>query len=371
VARFINDQGYRTRRYESRRGKKQGGNRFTASGIDQLLTNPMVLGKVRYKGQLFPGRHEPIIDEDVFLKVQALRAKNRVTRKNVTVQTAHDFVLEGLVVCARCGAMMTPHYAISRGRRYFYYRCARQIHEGKHACDVRAVAAPTLEKVVLDRIGYLSENTEQIEAILAVHSKKKRQETGPTEQRLALLKEELRKVVTEGNNLMSLFGGNATGDKTSFFQDRLVDLDERRKQLETSIFQVEFELRDLQAKVEEATAVLELLQNFRRQFELAPGSMKKNLMKYLLERVIYSPEEVTMHIYDDLAEIGIDIAKKLTGTGNSGGGTGEGSGHEKDLERPVTKRRTGRGDVLSSASVGSPGRTRTCNNPVNSRVLYH
>ncbi len=37
-----------------------------ASTLYQIIKNPVYLGKIRYRGQLYPGKHQALIDEDTF-----------------------------------------------------------------------------------------------------------------------------------------------------------------------------------------------------------------------------------------------------------------------------------------------------------------
>lgn len=49
----------------SRTGKPMG-----VSALWAVLTNPFYTGKMRYKGDVLPGRHEPIVNDALFERVQ-------------------------------------------------------------------------------------------------------------------------------------------------------------------------------------------------------------------------------------------------------------------------------------------------------------
>lgn len=66
VAEYLNSKGYKTKEFESRRGKKQGGNDFIDTHIARVLKNPVYIGKLQYNGVLYQGKHTPLIDEDTF-----------------------------------------------------------------------------------------------------------------------------------------------------------------------------------------------------------------------------------------------------------------------------------------------------------------
>ncbi|MDQ3404665.1 MAG: zinc ribbon domain-containing protein [Actinomycetota bacterium] len=58
--------------------------------------------------------HEPLVEEDIFLLVQGMRAAHPA--KDGTV---HHYALTGLLVCRVCGRRMEPHWVHERPA----YRC--------------------------------------------------------------------------------------------------------------------------------------------------------------------------------------------------------------------------------------------------------
>ncbi len=72
VAKWLNKHGYKTKEFISRRGKKQGGSKFTDTYIARVLKHPVYIGKIKYKGKLYEGQHTPIIDEETFNLVQEI-----------------------------------------------------------------------------------------------------------------------------------------------------------------------------------------------------------------------------------------------------------------------------------------------------------
>lgn len=62
----------------SRSGKKLG-----ASALLHLLLNPFYTGRIRYDGQLLPGNHLPLVDDELFFKVLSVR-RSRTNKKRLT-----------------------------------------------------------------------------------------------------------------------------------------------------------------------------------------------------------------------------------------------------------------------------------------------
>ena len=81
-----------------------GGRRFTHWSIRDILKNQFYLGKVRHKDDIFDGRHQAIVSQELFEEVQGQMAKNR-SRKSSTSNSKkpHPHLLTGLLRCHECG----------------------------------------------------------------------------------------------------------------------------------------------------------------------------------------------------------------------------------------------------------------------------
>ncbi|MDD4939102.1 MAG: recombinase family protein, partial [Candidatus Omnitrophica bacterium] len=98
----------------SKRQKKP----LSFSNVHRILTNPFYYGLFLYKGEIFQGTHSPIIDKDLFDKVQEVikfRSKP-ILNKN------HYFVFRGFIRCGECGCQITAE--IQRG--HAYYHCTKK-----------------------------------------------------------------------------------------------------------------------------------------------------------------------------------------------------------------------------------------------------
>jgi DNA invertase Pin-like site-specific DNA recombinase len=97
------------------------GKRLTRGYLqERILTNPFYCGLMRYRGQLHPGSHPPIISLELFERVQAvLRSVSRPRR------IRHHFLWGGLLRCGNCGAAIIGE--MKKGK-YIYYRCCH--HRG-------------------------------------------------------------------------------------------------------------------------------------------------------------------------------------------------------------------------------------------------
>jgi len=108
--------------------------------ILDILKNPSYLGSRRWKGQVFPDTHTPIISTQVFTQTQDL------LKTKPHPQASHS-PFQRLLTCGDCGSVMSPSYSLNRTKcRYYYYRCARKSNTGKPvACGIKMIGFPEIE----------------------------------------------------------------------------------------------------------------------------------------------------------------------------------------------------------------------------------
>lgn len=97
--------------------------RFHRMAISYILNNPFYTGLVRFRGELYVGKHEPLIDKATFEDCQRLlKGKNRRTNK------VNHYLAGGIFVCAHCGFGITGERIVRKQKNgnvheYIYYRC--------------------------------------------------------------------------------------------------------------------------------------------------------------------------------------------------------------------------------------------------------
>ena len=172
VVRHLNQKGMRRPERESRRGKKSGGNHFATQTLVRMLSNRHYIAeRVLDDGQVVACNWPPIIERELFERVQGKLAKNRIEKPNGRETNEHVFLLLGLLRCGRCGAMMTHASANGRGgRTYFYYACTRKTRTVGTACATKQVPAADVEAFVLEQLrDYTVDNDAIAKAVRAAN----------------------------------------------------------------------------------------------------------------------------------------------------------------------------------------------------------
>jgi site-specific DNA recombinase len=137
-----------TKRRTTAKGAQRGGTPFSRGHIYRLLSNPIYTGRIGHKGQLYPGQHPALIDDETWTAVQNQLAANSGNQRRRT-KAAEPSLLAGLLVDAR-GERLTPSHAVKKGRRYRYYvSVARGTETAEDRIQGWRLAAQEIEDCVI------------------------------------------------------------------------------------------------------------------------------------------------------------------------------------------------------------------------------
>jgi site-specific DNA recombinase len=110
--------GVRPRARVGRDGGTISPTRFMVGPLAYLLKNRFYIGEVVYRGEVYPGEQQPIVQRELFEAVQA-KLKDRAVTRKVRRSRSPSF-LSGLLFDDR-GNPMSPSHANKKGVRYRYY----------------------------------------------------------------------------------------------------------------------------------------------------------------------------------------------------------------------------------------------------------
>lgn len=159
VVQEIDRREWRTKRWGTKKGNERGGAPFTKNTLFRLLTNIIYIGKLSYKGTIYPGEHDAIVDAKVWKRVQELLRRNG-RNGGKEVRNKYVALLKGLLYCIPCGTAMMHTYTNKNGKRYRYYVCLNAQQRGWDACPTKSVNAHDLETFVVDHIRGLGSDGE-------------------------------------------------------------------------------------------------------------------------------------------------------------------------------------------------------------------
>ena len=160
-------------------GEDKGGKIWNYRAIRLILTNPVYCGYNQYKGQVFPGNHEPIISEDVFNKTQRelkLRQIETYEFNNNPRPFQAKYMLSGLAQCGYCYAPLRIVLGKPRkdGTRTSRYECYQRhpkttkgatVYNNNAKCHSGAYERHDIEEYVLREINKLQNDERYLDEI--------------------------------------------------------------------------------------------------------------------------------------------------------------------------------------------------------------
>lgn len=123
------------------------GKPYSKSRMEDMLKNTIYMGKIEYEGELYDGKHEPLVSEELFYRVQ-LRFEdtgNRRPKGDVKTYT-------GFIKCAKCGCAYTGLVKMGAHNSgpYTYYRCSNHYKVHKKERNINEYIIDAAMQEVLD-----------------------------------------------------------------------------------------------------------------------------------------------------------------------------------------------------------------------------
>jgi site-specific DNA recombinase len=119
-------QGIRSKLHLFASGRTRGGAPLTRGMIHHLLTNPIYLGQIRHKMQIWPGQHAAIVPQDLWDRVQtklqlaSARKRGAPATADGSARSDTSSPLAGKIR-DETGDRLTPTHTARHGRRLRYY----------------------------------------------------------------------------------------------------------------------------------------------------------------------------------------------------------------------------------------------------------
>ena len=130
-----------------RAGRRSGGGLISRGHLYKILSNPIYVGRLSHKGQVYEGQHVAIVDTETWDRVQGLLASHAHSDE---IDPKPDAWLAGKLHDDR-GFRMSPSEASRGGRRWRYY-VSQAVLQGRKADagSIARVAASEVESKVLE-----------------------------------------------------------------------------------------------------------------------------------------------------------------------------------------------------------------------------
>ncbi len=243
--------------------------KFPRSSLHAILRDRAYIGEIEFRGQWYPGKHEPLTDRATWDRVQALLGGH--------VYQSHELTYAGeRIVCGHCGHPITGEKKTKRTkageRHYVYYRCTYYNIPGHPRTRVTEAELDRQVLAVFDAMRIEDEGVrEWLRAVL--RSQTKDAQADSLAQR-AELQRQITLAVNQQNRLVDLRIGDEID--ADVFANKQTELRDRISSLKLQLDVVD---RSHDEMSELAVKVFELSQTLRRQWLTADYATKRRIME--------------------------------------------------------------------------------------------
>ena len=276
VMKRINDEGYRTKKRETKNGKITGGGLFTKENIKRLLRSKLYRGIISFNGEEFKGLHEPIIEENLYNQVQK-RLDESITDPRATYDGS-ELSLLGILRCGECGSRLSTTYTTKKsGKRYHYYKCTRSVHTSKKYCSARDIKADDIEIFSQKLISHLASDKDFFKAAI---QQMKTNASGDLEQKIAqrrVFVHNLGEIKKELENLVNFVAQNPEAANTESFLSKIKEREAAKAELEIKISKFSLDIERMQKQSINEKKLRNVFKEFNQIYESLTPSVQRRL----------------------------------------------------------------------------------------------
>ncbi|OBA44386.1 resolvase, partial [Nocardia sp. 852002-20019_SCH5090214] len=280
------DRGLRTRPT-----RKHPAKQVSINKLSQMLRDRYYLGYVTYDGEEIKGRHEPLINENLFDRVQdILDARSTAGER----RREHPHYLKGSLFCQRCHRttgsttrMIIQHTLNRRGTEYTYFFC-RNRQDG--TCDAPYINVALVEDAVEAHYATVRFSAEFIAEVRA-HVTTVINERDAAERLLhKQLTTELQALDTREDNLIEL-AADATAPQLKI-KTKLQEIARDRQRLTQRLTTTTENLSDSAKLIDIA---LELLENPQQLYRRCNDHQRRMLNQTIFRALYIEDEQIADH----------------------------------------------------------------------------
>jgi DNA invertase Pin-like site-specific DNA recombinase len=252
-------------------GRGASGRPLGVSHLHTLLRNPYYMGMVRYRGVIYPGKHERLVSPETWQRVQELlTAKNYAGEKD----RQYPHYLKGSIYCGQCGSRLIVCHAKGRGGTYPYFICIGR-QQKRTSCKQRAIRIEQAEAAVATHYATIQLPEAEVARLRAFLGEELAKLRADAEHERTTQERRLRKLVAERKKLLDAHYADAVPlDLLKSEQERIAS---EVAATEGRLAEIAADFRKAEANLERAltragdceAAYREASNRLRRQFNLA------------------------------------------------------------------------------------------------------
>jgi site-specific DNA recombinase len=233
--------------------------------VIQILKRKSNIGMIEYKGAVYQGLHEPIVDEDVFYKAQEC-IKKRSNNSYVT----HDNMLSGLCWCGVCGARMRyqkwgKYYKLVC---YSHYKSTKKALRKSDNCKNPIVMAKVIE--------------DEVQKCFIDFSINLSNESFSEENNTTVIENAIKKSNSKIKRMYEMYLDNLSENLMEMIREEERNVEELKNQL---IMEMRKENIDNSEKVEEIKKIADV-------WRLLTNQAKNKVLKECVEKIVITGDNI-------------------------------------------------------------------------------
>lgn len=215
--------------------------------VHSVLSHRLYVGDIVWRGEIYKGQHEPLIDMETFARAQKLLH----SRARIAVSKPDPFkprtLLGGLLFCENCGAryLAKGNYSGHGDRRVYrpYYMCYSRAKSNKRliidpTCRNPAYAVVSLDHTIIEEIRRIASDPQEFDAIVAAGRPDAGQKRNRNAEAEAAIMHRLDEIDANTTRLLDLYQRGLAIDKIA---GRLDALDKEKATLQDSLQELRME----------------------------------------------------------------------------------------------------------------------------------
>ena len=289
VVEELAKRGWANKTWSTKKGVTRGGRTFDRCSVYGLLTNPIYIGKIKHKSDIFNGEHEPIIDATVFDTVQTTLRQHGAGGGSYLINK-YGALLKGLLRCHACDKAMAHTFTNRGTKRYRYYACVRAIKNGRKACPARSLPAAEVEAAVVDQIRCIARDQGLRDDVL-------RQASAAAEAELAELatqRQQLECQLSRDHAEISRLA--VVANPTTATTSRMADLHERIAKAEAELGRTRNRTEELERKRINKADVAAAFEDFDNVWAALSTRERAQALALLVSRIEFDPGDSSLAI---------------------------------------------------------------------------
>lgn len=245
--------------------------KFPRSTLHSMLRDRSYIGEIEFRGQWFPGKHEPLVERATWDRVQVLLGGH--------VYRSHEMTYAGeLIECGHCDHTITGEQKVKKTktgeRQYNYYRCSKYSTPGHPRIRL---SEAELDRQILALFDQLRIDNEEVrDWVVRVLRARTKDQQEHSRSRRADLQRQLTVVIAHQDRLLNLRLHDEIDADT--FAVKQTELRDQTANLKLQIDALD---RHHDENADIAVKAFELSQNLRAKWLTADFVAKRRILEIL------------------------------------------------------------------------------------------